>query len=47
MIGELNKELSEIDFFNFLKSKMNINNIKHSPFIEKKNKENCCFRWVW
>ena len=39
MIGELNKELSEIDFFNFLKYKMNINNIKHSPFIEKKIKK--------
>ena len=36
MIGELNKELSEIDFFNFLKSKMNIKNIKHSTFIGKK-----------
>ena len=39
MIGELNKELSEIDFFNFLKSKMNINNIKHSPFTGKKIKK--------
>jgi len=39
MIGELNKELSEIDFFNFLKSKMNIKNIKHSTFIGKKIKK--------
>ena len=39
MIGELNTELSEIDFFNFLKSKMNINNIKHSPFTGKKIKK--------
>ena len=39
MIGELNKEFSELDFFNFLKSKMNIKNIKHSPFIGKKIKK--------
>ena len=39
MIGELNKELSEIQFFNFLKSKMNIKNIKHSPFIGKNIKK--------
>ena len=39
MVGELNKELSEIEFFNFLKSKMNIKNIKHSPFIGKKIKK--------
>ena len=39
MVGELNKELSEIEFFNFLKSKMNIKNIKHSPFIGKNIKK--------
>ena len=39
MVGELNKELSEIEFFNFLKSKMNIKNIKHSPFVGKKIKK--------
>jgi putative NIF3 family GTP cyclohydrolase 1 type 2 len=39
MVGELNKELSEIEFFNSLKSKMNIKNIKHSPFIGKKIKK--------
>ena len=39
MVGELNKEFNEIEFFNFLKSKMNIKNIKHSPFIGKKIKK--------
>jgi len=39
MIGELTKELNEIEFFEFLKNKMNIKHIKHSPFLGKKIKK--------
>ena len=36
MIGDLNDELSEIEFFEFLKLKMNVKHIKHSPLLGKK-----------
>ena len=36
MIGELNNELSEFEFFEFLKLKMNVKHIKHSPLLGKK-----------
>ena len=39
MIGELNDELSEIEFFEFLKLKMNVKHIKHSPLLGKKIKK--------
>ncbi len=35
MIGELTKEISEIDFLNFLKEKMNAKGIRHSKLIGK------------
>ena len=39
MIGELNEEFSEIDFLDFLKSKLKTNFIKHSKFIKRKIKK--------
>ena len=36
MIGDLNDELSEIEFFEFLKLKINVKHIKHSPLLGKK-----------
>jgi dinuclear metal center YbgI/SA1388 family protein len=39
MIGDLNDELSEIEFFEFLKLKMNVKHIKHSPLLGKKIKK--------
>ena len=36
MIGDLNNELSEFEFFEFLKLKMNVKHIKHSPLLGKK-----------
>ena len=39
MIGELNEELSEIVFLDFLKSKLKTNFIKHSKFIKRKIKK--------
>ena len=39
MIGELNNELSEFEFFEFLKLKMNVKHIKHSPLLGKKIKK--------
>tara|TARA_B100000780_G_scaffold50933_1_gene31550 strand:+ start:8840 stop:9619 length:780 start_codon:yes stop_codon:yes gene_type:complete len=39
MIGDLNKEINEIEFFEFLKLKMNIKHIKHSPLLGKKIKK--------
>ena len=39
MIGELNEELSEIDFLDFLKSKLKTNFIKHSKLIKRKIKK--------
>lgn len=39
MIGELNDKLSEIDFLDFLKSKLKTNFIKHSKFMQRKIKK--------
>ena len=39
MIGELNKELDELHFLNYLKEKMNVKIIKHSPLLNKKIKK--------
>ncbi len=39
MIGDLNEELSEIVFLDFLKSKLKTNFIKHSKFIKRKIKK--------
>ena len=39
MIGDLSKELNEFEFFEFLKHKMNVKHIKHSPFLGKKIKK--------
>ena len=47
MIGELNDELSEIEFFEFLKLKMNVKHIKHSPLLGKKIKKIAGFRRFW
>ena len=39
MIGDLDEELNEIEFFEFLKLKMNVKHIKHSPLLGKKIKK--------
>lgn len=39
MIGDLSKELNELEFFEFLKHKMDVKYIKHSPFLGKKIKK--------
>ena len=39
MIGDLSTELNEFEFFEFLKHKMNVKQIKHSPFLGKKIKK--------
>ena len=39
MIGDLSKELNELEFFEFLKHKMDVRYIKHSPFLGKKIKK--------
>lgn len=39
MIGELNKALDELHFLNYLKEKMNVKIIKHSPLLNKKIKK--------
>ena len=36
MIGKLNTKITEKEFLNYVKDKMNTNFIKHSPFINKK-----------
>ena len=36
MIGELKKEISEIDFLHFVKTKMECGIIKHTAFLDKK-----------
>ena len=38
MIGEIREELDETEFLNYIKSRMNIEHIKHSPLIGKKIK---------
>ena len=39
MIGDLSKELNELEFFEFLKHNMDVKYIKHSPFLGKKIKK--------
>ena len=39
MIGEIEEELDETKFLNFVKKRMNIKQIKHSPLIGKKIKK--------
>ena len=39
MIGDLSRELNEFEFFEFLKHKMDVKYIKHSPFLGKKIKK--------
>lgn len=39
MIGELPNSISEIEFFTFLKERMNANIIRHSPLLNKKVKK--------
>ncbi|MCK0191373.1 Nif3-like dinuclear metal center hexameric protein [Arenibacter sp. F20364] len=36
MVGNLEKSMDEVDFFDFLKKKMNVSCIRHSDFIGKK-----------
>ena len=38
MIGNLKESISEIDFLKYVKKEMNVQSIKHSPFINKKIK---------
>ena len=39
MIGDLKESFSEEDFLKYVKKKMNVKSIKHSPFINKKIKK--------
>ena len=39
MIGEIREELDETEFLNYIKSRMNVKHIKHSPLIGKKIKK--------
>ena len=41
IIGELKEELSEIDFLDYLKTHMDLSNIRHSNFTGKKLKKIC------